>query len=418
MADGLTVANTTLCEMVQVRWNTTFVLHPPVKVPELGCTAVNLHGNKWSGREERFISSHPHEIRQACLRRSLSFMSPTRLRMYKVRVREQIGIYGEEGAAFITVEYVDENGRAILLDNDEVSRLRVIIAELWTHPKFIIFEVSLLGAHPIKHLPHSETTYRKWLEWVSRSAIAEYLYVRDKRIIYYPRLDEAVNSLVEVEELVWESLRTFFGRYNHLGVPLDLDYQIEAQQVLAYHLPDKKITDTKNPPLDNITNGVRPIVYLQEYFRWYHFLDVHVSVDGSVRTNTGRLVSELYKVPTWPSGKLLLSANPLWVITFLEHVNSTRFPVEYFNGLYLVSDTEQHRGIITTLRGPINDRVSTLHSQGMYATLSSESYVAISPSKALKVVDGQLLGRDEHLLVIQTTQPAIVSRVLLAYRSV
>ena len=409
MADTFTVANTTLSEIVQVRWNTTLVLHPPVEVPQTGCVAVNLRDNKWSRRRERFISVHPHEIRQACLRRSLSFMAPTRLRMYKVRVQEQLGISDEHGAKFITVEYVNSDGRVILLDNDEISRLRTIVAELWTRPRFIIFEISLLGAHPIKHLPHNKETYQKWFEWINRNLSIEYLYTQDNRVVYYPRLDETVNKLIQVEQAVWDSLHTFFSRYTHLGIPLDLDYHVEPQQVVAYHYPEKKLTDVRRLELHDYSNGVRPIVYMQEFFSWHYFLDVHVGRDGVVRTNSGRLVSELYNIPFWPKGKLLLSANPLWVITLLE---TTSVPVEYINGLYLTTDTEQHRDTINSLRGHVSDRVNTLHNQGMYVVRTSDS--AISPSKTVRVVNGELLGSSEPMIVLQTLQPNIVSRVMLA----
>ena len=405
MAKSLAVVNTTLGEMVQVRWDTTFIVHPPTPLPKMGCVASNL-----------YATHHPLEIRQACLRRSLPYLVPTRLRLYKVKVREQVGLDHESGAKFITVEFVNDCGRAVLLDLNEQAVVRTIIADVWVHPRFIIFEASALGAHPIRHLPHDPRVYFKWMDWIRRVGIAERLHVLDKQIIYFPDLDEPTAALVEVEELVWQSLRDFFDRYTHTGRPLDLDYHPEPQQVIAYYFEGKSMTDARGPSLTEVHGG-SPTLFLQEYFRWHYFLDVHVSVDGSVRMNSGQLVANHYTIPTWPDNKLLLSADPLWVILLLSELD---VPVEHVNGLYLTEQSTDVQRSIDSLRGVINEQVNLRHRRGELALVlnndGNEAGKVAGPVKVLTRFDGQRLGHSNtEVVVIRTVFPAVVSRVAQAF---
>lgn len=393
------VTNTSLSELVQVHQQTALVLHPPTPVPSDGCVSPNL-------LTRRGLVS----LSQLSVRRSLPFLVPNRLRDYRLRVREETGVVNAQAVRFTTVDFVDDDGRAMLLDSEEISLLRTLVARLWTHPQFIIFDLGPRGAHPINHLPPTPDVYRAWFESVRLPSDQHQLIKRDHRLIYEPSPSDTAETLVEVEELVWESLRDYFRRYTHTGAPLDPDYQPEAQQVLAYYHPGSSLLTHENQVhkyLSITTDGsVRPATYVQEYFRWHYMMDVHLDATGVARTVSGRSVDSL--VPGWPPNHLLLSADPLWVIALLTW---RKVPIIYHNGLYLTTDTDEHRRMIATLRGTIDDWVETRHQQG--ALVVEEPRSTTYPAQIIDTIDGDRLGRPGVvLLAIRTMTPSIVYRVM------
>ena len=416
------VVGTTLGELVQVHQQTTLVLHPPTPVPPNGCLAPNL-----LTRAKRFTRS------QLSLRRSLPFLLPARLRDYRLRVREETGVTEGRAVRFLTVDLVDDTGRVVLLDHEEVKLLRTLVARLWTHPQFIVFDLGPRGAHPIKHLPPTPDVYQAWFESVpqrleGRLGPGARLTVVEQRLVYQPApandvLNDTIEAeLVEVEELVWESLRDYFQCYTHLGVPLDPDYHPEPQQVLAYYSESSSVPfrEALSPlPVDSAPGAVpNSATFVQEYFRWHYFMDVHLDIDRVPRTVTGRSVAEL--TPSWPPNHLLLSADPLWVVALLTQVS---LPVIYHHGLYLTTDTEEHRRTLAILRGPIDDWVATRHQQGAMIVddptddSTAEGSIAQVPVQVIETVPGERLGRaGVTLLAVRSLMPSIVYRTLRRIR--